>query len=933
MKRSILLSVTLLILGFGIPRINAQTASTSDNLVVQPVADRNVAFDLTDPGISKTVEFGPDLAWDDETNFRRAVLFMGIDQVDVARLSFTPLEALIGDTALTTEQIKELQYRIDIVNNYTNTGTTVALNCDHDAPAGSGFDGVDAWYRDYPARWAQLIDQTTKYVQDAGRTVVSVAPFNEPDYGWNQYSAGGDGKAAFYDICGELRNNTRFNDIRISGGNTLNCDEALPWYNYLKDRLDEGNTHQLAGSFDGYANFLQTVAADGNHATLDELHNIVEALVGYEYGMQTGIWWADIDYASGQMVKAFDGQRIGYAEHRNNWTAAAVYRTSEGKVQAFGGTSERQAATTTFSFVSKDRVAYFDGYGPQRVFALTMPGGTGYGQGQTNAERVINITSGEDVQPLVNGTYLLVNRKSGQVVEVAGSANGANIQLATSSASTSQQWKVTPVNSRIGGDFSYYSIISVNTSKSPDVWNWSLEDGGELNQYQSTGGANQQWYLDYNEDGWFYIGSRWSTKCIDVDVDGNIVQWKKNGSESQQWRFLPIDAAVEFDAPSAPESLVATPYAASVKLEWTASSETDVAGYDILRAESAGGEYNTIARNVTATAFVDNSTLEGVTYFYKIKAVDQALNHSAYSGEVSASATGENDLVEYFTFDDDNTLDKTVNLNHGALNGGTFVQGKQGSGALSLNGSSDFVQLPEDIASHSEITIATWVKWAGFSVGQHLVSFSNGAGEYIYLSPSLSGQLEFAIKKDGVEQKLNTSALSANTWVHLVVTLGDEGAVIYLNGDKVAESTGITIRPSDINPMINYIGVNQSTKKFFDGVIDDFRVYNYQFSATEVTALYGDLTTDVFDQIMEESDLSVWPNPANSILHVTYSEFSKRDSATLQLFNMNGSVVTNMNIKPSSNADLDVSNLSSGVYMLQLTTSEGSITKKVIIKH
>ena len=65
----------------------------------------------------------------------------------------------------------------------------------------------------------------------------------------------------------------------------LRCDEALPWYNYLKDRLDEGNTHQLAGSFDGYANFVQTVRTDGKHASLDELHNIVEALVGYEYGI------------------------------------------------------------------------------------------------------------------------------------------------------------------------------------------------------------------------------------------------------------------------------------------------------------------------------------------------------------------------------------------------------------------------------------------------------------------------------------------------------------------------------------------------------------------------------------------------------------------------------------------------------------------------
>jgi hypothetical protein len=37
--------------------------------------------------------------------------------------------------------------------------------------------------------------------------------------------------------------------------------------------------------------FYKTVRANGHHATGDELHNVMEAMVGVEYGMQTGIWW------------------------------------------------------------------------------------------------------------------------------------------------------------------------------------------------------------------------------------------------------------------------------------------------------------------------------------------------------------------------------------------------------------------------------------------------------------------------------------------------------------------------------------------------------------------------------------------------------------------------------------------------------------------
>jgi hypothetical protein len=34
----------------------------------------------------------------------------------------------------------------------------------------------------------------------------------------------------------------------------------------------------------------------------------------------------------------------------------------------------------------------------------------GYQTGQTNAERVVNITWGEDIQPVVNGKYIVINR-------------------------------------------------------------------------------------------------------------------------------------------------------------------------------------------------------------------------------------------------------------------------------------------------------------------------------------------------------------------------------------------------------------------------------------------------------------------------------------------------------------------------------------------
>src|SRR5690606_35123749 len=163
-------------------------------------------------------------------------------------------------------------------------------------------------------------------------------PFNEPDYGWNQGTVGN-----LRDILLLLQDHPDFSGVAFAGGSTLSNDAALTWYNPIKDLVTEGTTHQLAGSFDTYAAFYHTVRANGAKAVNEELHNVGDALIGAEYGLQSGTWWGTAERTRGTFVKTNQGQRLGYAEHRPNWTAAAVYRSPTGAVQAFVGGSERQA--------------------------------------------------------------------------------------------------------------------------------------------------------------------------------------------------------------------------------------------------------------------------------------------------------------------------------------------------------------------------------------------------------------------------------------------------------------------------------------------------------------------------------------------------------------------------------------------------------------
>ena len=924
------ISFILLFLSLGILQTKSQITSTSSNLVAQPVPDRTVLYNTSDAGVAKPIIWGLDLAWLSETNIRRGILFMGADKVDVVRASFQPTLPLVnGD--LQTAQINDLNTRLNLID-LTGTKTKVVLNCDHPS--------VDASYIGNAANWAALIDATTKRVQARNRTVVSVSPFNEPDFGWGQYS-GSNGQSDFYNIAVELRKNPRFDSIRICGGNTLNTDQALSWYNYLKTKLDEGNTHQLAGSFDNYASFFQTVRTNGDMGTADELHNVMEAMVGVEYGMQTGIWWGTAELARGEFVKASDGVRLGYAEHRPNWTSAAVYRQPNGKIQAFGGTSERQAVTTTYRFVSKERDVFYDGYGPQREYTMVLPGGTGYQNGQTNAERVVNITWGADIQPVINGKYILVNKMSSKVLEVlsGSTASGASLcQRAYNKNAVYQQWNVTPVDSRIGGDFSYFSIVNVSTAKVPDVLNFSLDAGAKVIQYDDNKNANQQWYLEYAGDGWFFIRNRHSSKCLEVAspyvLDGALVQQGDKGTSAiQLWRFVPVGSAIEFAAPAAPANLTATANATSVRLDWTANAEADLSGYTVFRTDSAGKNYNTIARDVKTSSFVDNTVTSGKQYYYTVKAVDNSLNRSAYSNETSAIVSGANDLVANYKFES-NTLDSTINLNHSASYGTiAYADAKFGTKGISLNGTNAFVQLPATVANYKEMTIATWVYTRGTTAWQRIFDFGNDQNQNMFLtSRSNSAQLRFAIKNGGAEQAMTSTALPLYSWSHVAVTLSSTGAKMYVNGVQVAESNAITISPLDFKPVLNYIGRSQYTDPLFNGIVEDFRIYNYALSGAEVMQISG-LLSDDKSGIDNNRGLSVSPIPANDVLHVNFPSANSGNKATLVLLDACGKQIFTRNTDNLTETDINVSGLSSGLYILKFISAETTLMKKLIIRH
>lgn len=836
---------------------SAQTGVTpfsgASNAVATPVPHTTVPFRIADAGEKlPDIRWGLDLAWISESNLRRGVQFAGQDMIDIVRLSFQTTHS-VADGALSDDQKSVLNRRIGYVKKWA-PNAAINLNSDQEA-------GVDSWYNSSRGtRWAQLIKLTKQHVETAGLKVESVSPFNEPDYtAWKQGS-----KADFLAICKNIKADPAMAGVLTCGGNTLNDDQAADWYNYCKSALDIGNTHQLAGSFDKFAAFYQQVAVDGKIGMADELHNTMEAMIASNYGLGQAIWWGTCEHTRSQWMKASRGTRLGYAENRSRWTAASVYRHPStavhpaGYVQGFGGSSERQANPTDFRFVALDHDVWYDGVGPTREYFMQMPGGTGYQQGQTNAEGLVNIQDGEDIMPAIqNGTYRLVNRFSGCYLAPAGGtlSNGAALTQVKTAYNT-VRWNLRRVPRDRGGDFSYVTLRNAaDTTYVPDLLDWTLDNQGAVVAYRGGLGDNELWYLEYAEDGYFYIKSKHSGFCLDIQQGSDtqmkatnraVVQAPCTGAESQQWRLIPGDASFNSVAPQMPAGLTATPQPGSIRLDWTpGKKEVDMQHFVVLRSTDQQ-VWNTIARvpaskrvsTDDAFAYVDNTALPATTYYYKVQAQDLSQNRSEATAPVQAAATDERACIMQLCMEQ-SLADTTVNGNHAALFGTpTYDEGRVGK-AVGLDGS-QFLQLPATVAASEELTVCGWFYLTGIQNWARLFDFGTDTDHYVFLTAQSGSGPRLAIKNGGAEQTMALGAtISTRRWRHVAVSFGADAITIYVDGKQVARNTSIQERPHHFQPVFNYVGRSQfSADPMLKALVDDVRVYNYALTADELAGIY-----------------------------------------------------------------------------------------------
>jgi len=312
----------------------------------------------------------------------------------------------------------------------------------------------------------------------------------------------------------------------------------------------------------------------------------------------------------------------------------------------------------------------------------------------------------------------------------------------------------------------------------------------------------------------------------------------------------------------------------------------------------------------------------GTTYTYQIEATNS--NGTSYSSILNFTTNPAESKIAEYSFD--NTYNNLLGSVPFASNSGTsFTTDRHGntSGAININSTGSTATITGLPYGNAPRTVSVWVKVNAYNSAFpfHNTIFSYGAF-------SNSNAFGFSIT-DGFTMVLgynnNYTALSTNnlaTWDHYVCAYDGTNAKVYKNGILLGSQAIVwnTINNSDEFR----IGIGVGGEFWFNGAIDDLKIYNYVLTDTEISNLHANNTLSSSDYSQKNLEVALYPNPVDDILNIE----TVLELQSVEIYNIQG-----QKVKTSNQKQLNVSDLATGLYLVKIQDFENnSAIKKIVIK-
>lgn len=286
-----------------------------------------------------------------------------------------------------------------------------------------------------------------------------------------------------------------------------------------------------------------------------------------------------------------------------------------------------------------------------------------------------------------------------------------------------------------------------------------------------------------------------------------------------------------------------------------------------------------------------------------------------HSGPPPVESNEDGEIVRYDFTDASGAVlaDRSGNGKDATVVGGATWQG---GGSLRLDGSDDYVDLPdhlltgvEDVTVEAEVRIDPAQSGSYFIYGLGNTDASGVGNGYLFTTGNSAYRTSLASGNWTTEQTVNAgTVLPRDRWVHLTYTLEGTTATLYLDGVQVARNTNATLDPGDIgggSTFANYLGRSMyNADARFRGEFREFALYDRALSPSEVLTRSGNTAALAGVSLSEPELLEIDPIVNASARSVVFPVVPGTDvSALAPVFDTANGVTAS----PASGATVDLS--------------------------
>lgn len=219
------------------------------------------------------------------------------------------------------------------------------------------------------------------------------------------------------------------------------------------------------------------------------------------------------------------------------------------------------------------------------------------------------------------------------------------------------------------------------------------------------------------------------------------------------------------------------------------------------------------------------------------------LNYNWYKNEVS-------DTVLNMPFTAPDSLNRTYDFsgyaNHGTIYGATWNRtgGYDGFGAYQFDGVDDYVN-STDIDTPKNMTAMAWFNSNLADSALHYIINKQGSSTSgWWMRINTLDKIECMFKTTNSGMRGSASSFTKKQWYHVACTWNGTNSQMYINGMMVNYSNpAVASQQTTGNNLDVRIGVySTSLLYWFNGTIDEVRIYNRSLSANEISLLYSNRT-------------------------------------------------------------------------------------------